>query len=69
MAGEVVAIGNQVKKWSPGDRVCANLSIDHLHGDVTAELRNAFLGFFIDGVLAEYRVFPEHVRLSNTVSS
>ena len=64
MAGEVVAVGDQVRKWTPGDRVCANFSIDHIHGDVNDELRKAFLGFFIDGVLAEYRVFPEHVRLS-----
>ncbi len=63
MAGEVVAVGDLVKKWAPGDRVCANFSIDHIHGDVSDELRKAFLGFFIDGVLAEYRVFPEHVSL------
>lgn len=63
MAGEVVAVGDQVRKWSRKDRVCANFSIDHLHGDPNDELRQAFLGFFIDGVLTEYREFPEHVRL------
>ncbi|KAF8983297.1 hypothetical protein BDQ17DRAFT_1393957 [Cyathus striatus] len=32
MAGEIVAVGEEVKDWKVGDRVCANFSTDHILG-------------------------------------
>ncbi|KAF7343344.1 NAD-P-binding protein [Mycena venus] len=49
MAGEIVAIGSKVIKFSVGDRVCANLAMPgFVFGDLGAE---------IDGVLAEFKLF------------
>ncbi|KAJ7897636.1 zinc-binding alcohol dehydrogenase [Mycena olivaceomarginata] len=60
MAGEVVAIGDGVEKWKQGDRVCANLMLDHVHGDATPAMLLNALGSSVDGVLTEYRAFPAH---------
>ncbi|KAK0479180.1 hypothetical protein IW261DRAFT_1564541 [Armillaria novae-zelandiae] len=60
MAGEVVTIGSDVTNWSVGDRVCSNFSMDHLDGDVDAEIVKTALGGGQHGVLTEYRVFPDH---------
>jgi NADPH:quinone reductase-like Zn-dependent oxidoreductase len=62
MAGEVVAIGDGVEKWKQGDRVCANLMLDHVRGDATPAMLLNALGSSVDGVLTEYRAFPAHVR-------
>jgi len=58
MAGEVVAVGSDVKTWAVGDRVCANFSQEHHHGDITPESANTALGGSWEGVLTEYRAFP-----------
>lgn len=60
-AGEVVAVGESVKKWKIGDRVSANFAIDHISGDTNPEIQGTALGGSIDGVLAEYQVFPDYV--------
>ncbi|KAH9938947.1 NAD(P)-binding protein [Amylocystis lapponica] len=60
MAGEILAVGDDVKGWSVGDRVCANFAIDHLYGDISAESKNSALGGPIDGVLTEYKLVPAH---------
>ncbi|KAH8092188.1 hypothetical protein BXZ70DRAFT_951599 [Cristinia sonorae] len=57
-AGEVIGVGDRVTKFKPGDRVMANFSPAHLHGDVDAEIQKASLGANSDGVLLEYRTFP-----------
>ncbi|KAJ8072950.1 hypothetical protein PM082_019813 [Marasmius tenuissimus] len=44
MAGEVLAIGDEVTEWKTGDRVCANFAPEHLHGDVTAKSSSSALG-------------------------
>jgi NADPH:quinone reductase-like Zn-dependent oxidoreductase len=61
MAGEVVAVGDDVKKWSVGDRVCANFTLAHLYGDTDREIMDTALGGGVDGVLTEYRTFPAEV--------
>ncbi|KAF8983619.1 hypothetical protein BDQ17DRAFT_1548933 [Cyathus striatus] len=38
MAGEIVAVGEEVKDWKVGDRVCANFSTDHIFGDTDFEI-------------------------------
>lgn len=60
MAGEIIALGEDVKDWSIGDRVCANFAVDHVFGVMSPELRGSALGGPIDGVLAEYKVLPAH---------
>ncbi len=61
MAGEVVAIGEDVKKWQVGDRVTSNFTLDHIAGDITPAVQKTALGGLLDGVLSEYKLFPEHV--------
>jgi NADPH:quinone reductase-like Zn-dependent oxidoreductase len=60
-AGEIVALGEEVKGWKVGDRVCPNFALDHIHGDVTEEIKLTGLGGHIDGVLREYINVPVHV--------
>ncbi|GBE77140.1 NAD-P-binding protein [Sparassis latifolia] len=70
MAGEILAVGDEVKGWNVGDRVCANFSLDHLYGPVTIDTQMTALGAPIDGVLTEYRLFPAHslVRIPEHLS-
>ena len=63
MAGEVVAVGAQVKKWKQGDRVCSNFSTDHLDGDTDEEIIKTSLGGQSQGVLTQYKNLPAHVCL------
>lgn len=59
-AAEIISVGNAVKDWKVGDRVCANFCLDHLNGDTNEKIQATALGGAIDGVLAEYKVFPAH---------
>ncbi|EMD34895.1 hypothetical protein CERSUDRAFT_54054 [Gelatoporia subvermispora B] len=70
MGGEILAVGDGVKGWAPGDRVCANFATDHIFGDVTDDTRGSALGAPIDGVLTEYKLFPIHclVRIPGHLS-
>ncbi|THH33201.1 hypothetical protein EUX98_g988 [Antrodiella citrinella] len=63
-AGEVIAIGDRVTKWKVGDRVLANLSTGHLHGDMTPEIQATALGVEIDGTLTEYKMLPAESLVS-----
>ncbi|KAF7791558.1 hypothetical protein EIP86_002574 [Pleurotus ostreatoroseus] len=67
-AGEVVAIGEDVRKWKVGDRVAANFALDHISGDTSVEIQHTMLGGGVDGVLTEYQVFPEYVRVTAWMS-
>ncbi|KZS99977.1 NAD-P-binding protein [Laetiporus sulphureus 93-53] len=60
MAGEIIALGDQVEGWNVGDSVCANFRVDHIFGDVTDDIKGSALGGSIDGVLTEYKTFPAH---------
>ncbi|KAJ7088791.1 NAD(P)-binding protein [Mycena belliarum] len=60
MAGEVIAVGDEVKDWKKGDRVCANFFLHKLQDKMTAAIAKAALGGAVDGVLTEYRTFPAH---------
>ena len=53
-AGEVVAVGADVRRVKPGDRVCPTFMQGWLGGEVIAEARSRALGGGIDGVLAEH---------------
>lgn len=39
MAGEIVALGEDVTKWTFGERVCSNFATDHLFGDIIEEIK------------------------------
>lgn len=58
-AGDVVALGADVTRWSAGDRVAATYFPRWLSGPGTPEVTADDLGGTLDGVLAEYLTFPE----------
>ncbi|KAI0830281.1 chaperonin 10-like protein [Trametes gibbosa] len=64
LAGEIVAVGGEVRPWRVGDRVSSNFTTDHVFGDVTEGVRATALGALVDGVLAEYKVLPAHALVS-----
>ncbi|KAK7013272.1 alcohol dehydrogenase superfamily protein [Favolaschia claudopus] len=56
MAGEVLSIGQDVRKWKPGDRVAANLLLDKEDEELTPEIAANVLGGPLNGVLTQFRV-------------
>ncbi|KAF5363261.1 hypothetical protein D9756_000223 [Leucocoprinus leucothites] len=60
MAGEVVALGEGVKEWKVGDRVCANFVADHVYGDTNYEIQQSSMGGQAHGTLTQYRAFASH---------
>ncbi|KAJ7131172.1 NAD-P-binding protein [Mycena epipterygia] len=60
MAGEILAVGDSVAEWKQGDRVCANVILDHTHGDLTPAMLESALGAAVHGVLTQYMVLPSH---------
>lgn len=57
-AAEVVAVGEQVKKFAVGDRVAPTFNVAHLE-DNDEDVGMAGLGGDVAGVLREYAVFEE----------
>lgn len=60
MCAEVVALGSDVSSWKAGDRVMSTFCQDHLTGQIKAHQMTSGLGLPLEGVLQDYRVFPEH---------
>ncbi|KAJ7773934.1 hypothetical protein B0H16DRAFT_1880438 [Mycena metata] len=60
MAGEIIAVGEDVKYWNVGDRVCANFFLDKLNNVQTPQTDASALGGAVHGVLTQYRTFPAH---------
>lgn len=69
-AGEVVAVGDGVRRVEPGDRVTVSCLTAWIGGPNIAEYRSSSVGFTIDGMLAEYAVFYEDalVQIPNYLS-
>jgi len=62
-AAKVILTGSSTSKFKPGDRVSPNFALDHLYGAPTEATKATCLSARVDGVLGEYRVFPEHVSM------
>ena len=60
-AAKVILTGSSTSKFKPGDRVSPNFALDHLYGAPTVATKSTGLSGEVDGVLGEYRVFPEYV--------
>jgi len=59
MCGKIVSIGkNASLKWTEGQRVVSTFNQTHLAGSLRAKDMSSGLGLPLEGVLAEYRVFP-----------
>jgi NADPH:quinone reductase-like Zn-dependent oxidoreductase len=75
-AGEVVAVGEGVTAWEPGDRVAAIFMQNWLDGPPNADKCRGALGGDIDGMLAEYVVLkqtglvaiPEHLSFQEAAT-
>ncbi|KAJ3481431.1 hypothetical protein NLI96_g7659 [Meripilus lineatus] len=64
MAGQVVAVSPSVTRWKIGDRVTSSFFLDHIYGELNANSFETALGGPIDGVLTQYRAFPEHALVA-----
>jgi len=69
-AGEVVAVGDGVTRFSPGDRVASCFFGDWLDGALTTQQAGTARGGAAQGVLSEYAVLEERgaVRLPDHLS-
>jgi len=58
-AGEVVAVGEDVRRWKPGDRVLSTFFQKWIAGPISEAAAPSALGGATDGVLAEYVALHE----------
>ncbi|KAF9022139.1 hypothetical protein BDZ89DRAFT_1196886 [Hymenopellis radicata] len=60
---DILSVSTLVEDLTPslaGDRVCANLTLDHIHGDLDCDIKATALWGPVHGVLTQYRAFPPH---------
>lgn len=57
-AGVIESVGPKVREFSPGDRVIGSFFETWIGGEPSEVKMRAALGGAVDGVLAEYRIFP-----------
>lgn len=69
-AGEVIEVGDAVRRFTVGDRVCPCFFTDWIDGELEEAQIGSALGGAVDGVLAEELVLPEHalVRIPANLS-
>ena len=68
-AGVVETVGPDVRTFVPGDRVVGSFFETWIGGEPSAAKMHGSLGGAVDGVLAEYRVFPEQALVRDSGSS
>jgi NADPH:quinone reductase-like Zn-dependent oxidoreductase len=61
-AGEVVATGDGVTQFKPGDRVTSTFFVNWTGGHIPADASRNSLGGMFDGVLSEYALLHETGR-------
>jgi len=59
-AGVIERVGPDVREFAAGDRVIGSFFESWLSGEPSQAKMRANLGGAVDGVLQEYRIFPEH---------
>jgi NADPH:quinone reductase-like Zn-dependent oxidoreductase len=59
-AGDVIAVGSEVKIFKPGDRVTAGFFRDWVDGELAFEAAGTALGGGVDGTLTTHMLMPEH---------
>jgi len=59
-AGVIERVGPGVREFAAGDRVIGSFFESWLSGEPSQAKMRANLGGAVDGVLQEYRIFPEH---------
>ena len=57
-AGEVIAVGNAVSRFKPGDKVCGNYFAHWRDGSMGSDIKDQ-LGCTLDGMLTEYALLKE----------
>jgi NADPH:quinone reductase-like Zn-dependent oxidoreductase len=62
-AGVVEAVGPGVTRFKPGDRAINGFFFNWLAGEPSEQKFSGAPGGQLDGVLSEYRVFPQHALL------
>ena len=65
-AGEIVLLGDEVKRLAIGDRVAISCVLDYITEETTSDILGTGLGLPLDGVLTEYKAVPAHVSISST---
>ncbi|KAF2434189.1 NAD(P)-binding protein [Tothia fuscella] len=70
MCGTIVSVGSNATIWKTGDRVLSTFNQTHLSGQILEENMSSGLGLPLQGVLTDYRVFPEYglVKVPNYLS-
>jgi NADPH:quinone reductase-like Zn-dependent oxidoreductase len=63
-AGVVEAVGPGVTRFKPGDRAINGFFPNWLCGDPSEQKFSGAAGGEVDGVLSEYRVFPQHALVA-----
>lgn len=58
-AGTVVAVGDDVTRFKPGDKVLTLFNQGHIGGSLTAQTTETGLGGVIDGTLRQYGAFDQ----------